>query len=262
MGGSSLWDTAKQGYDYYKKAKQGMNLFNQMTQDPRASAPRTGWDSLAGLAGGLYSEHQNRDAFTGLNDLFSRMEQQRAPYQQALTESYANPNSYLQSPEYQALAKIEQNRLDRRAGATGRLSNDADRAVLMQDHAQKNLGNYRQGLQGALSANQLTYGIFSEAASRTGNAGGAGFGGLGYSGVLGQGGLSGIVNGVSGGLKSLNDIFGRGYGESGGASEPTSSLDMGGGIGYGDIGGSQEPVADVSNWNWDNPSSWDFGGWF
>lgn len=147
------------------------------------SAPRNWLDQLLGVGAGVNSDIQLREKFTNLNDLFSRREEERAPWEAKLRESYDNPNAYLESPEYKALAGIRGNQLNREAAAKGRLANDVDREVLMQAHAQKALGDYRTGLRGALGEHQLPYNIFQEAQNANASRGAPTAGGLGYAGA-------------------------------------------------------------------------------
>jgi hypothetical protein len=198
---------------YGSTALKGLNAMNGGTQQMAGGAqPRNWLDQLAGVGTGIYSDNQNRKAFEMLNNAFSRQEEARAPFLNRLQESYTNPNSYLQSPEYQALAGLEQNRLNRGAGATGRLANDIDRETLLQAHAQKNLGNYRQGLQSSMNAVPLPWGQFSEAAGRTARGGGATAGGVNYSGILqnlgGASGISDLLGGAGSFINGISDWFG------------------------------------------------------
>jgi hypothetical protein len=246
---------------------QGGSSMTQAGGQGGVSAPRSWLDSLLGVGAGAWSEHQNRDSFKGLNDLFSRMEEQRAPYQQALTRSYTNPNEYLESPEYQALAAVRGNQLNRGAAKAGRLANDVDREVLMQQHAQQGLANYRQGLTSALNANQLPYGTFHEAMRRNANAGGAGFGGLNYSG------LPGMVGGAGQGLESLIKLIGGGnfspnIGGTGidyTGMNPEMDFPISDPSGYVEVG---EPITEFigasTDWDWSDSNSWmnDINSWF
>jgi hypothetical protein len=272
--GSSLWDMAKEGYDLYSKGKRVYNTFNQLTQDPAQARPRTGMEGAGGggflsdllrVGGGIYSDHQNRNAFEGLNDYFSRMEQERAPYQQKLTESYTNPNAYLTSPEYQALAAVRGNQLNRGAAKAGRLANDVDREVLMQQHAQKALGDYRSGLTNALNANRLPDQILRDAMERKGNAGGPTMGGIGASGILGNKNVQDMIAkyGPQAGSFIANIFSGSNYGNMPGLED----VDLSGAMDSWDesLMGGDSGFFNPSDWEWDNGDwldSFDFGDWF
>jgi hypothetical protein len=306
-GIGDAFDIAKSGVGAFNKGSQLMDMFSGGSNPPtlnkfgQPAAPSAGvpgmnyaggsptfneggggnWssflDPLMRMGAGAWSEHQNRDTFRGLNDLASRVEQQRQPYIDRLRESYTNPNAYLESPEYKALAAVRGNQLNRGAAQSGRLANDVDREVLMQQHAQKGLSDYRQGLTSALSQHQLQMQPFMEAMRRNANAGGAAFGGAGY------GGLPGIINGVAGGAGGVGGIVdiirravGGGSGGAGtynpgalpGGQEYIGSDEIPGGwgpaeISYGNFEGfNPQDTGMPENWNWDDSDSWDFTNWF
>lgn len=207
-------------------------------QNPEISPERTWLDQAFGVGAGVYSDVQNREAFRNLNDLFSRREAARQPYEEMLARSYADGGKgYLESDAYQAKARIEQNKLDRGAAKAGRLANDYDRDLGMQEHALANLENYRAGLRSSLAQESLPYEIFTQAQNRNANAGGPTMAGLGYSGVL-----QNILSSPQGqsllkqygpqAVSFLKNLFG------GGGSDPTTGApSMGGyGEGWGDQG--------------------------
>jgi len=186
MGSSTWMDNIRQGYDYYNQANRARNMINPQQQNQQRQPGF--FENIFNIGGGLYSADQNRDYFHNLQDMYSRREQDRQPFLDRLRESYENPNAYLESPEYKAIAGIEENKLTRGAARTGRLANSTDRDVLMQAHAQKGLGDYRKGLNSDLQALDVAKynNIFQEAqnAQRMANmpiwaAGGYGAGGGG-----------------------------------------------------------------------------------
>ena len=59
---------------------------------------------------------------------------------------------YLNTPEFKALNDMYLNELKRKDAAAGRVSQYGARANLAQKTALANLGNYRQGLTGAVNA--------------------------------------------------------------------------------------------------------------
>jgi len=234
------------------------------TAGPQASAPRNWIDQLLGIGGGVYSDIQNREAFTNLNDLFSRREQARAPLEQALTQSYADGGkSFLAGDAYQAQARLEQNKLDRGAAKVGRNANDIDRDVLMQAHALKSLGDYRSGLTNTLGQMQLPYDIFSQAQNRNARAGGATAGGIGYSGATGgiiellkQAGID--PSKVAGSLPQIIRAIGGG---SGGVDIPSDPGDGPSGFGYGDFDMPTDTGDNYYGIDFDDPSVWEDTSW-
>lgn len=236
--GSGNWfDALKGAYGAYSS---GNKIYNSLTQDPSSPAGRvrnpminptqgtgTGpqmsnqrnWmDQLLGIGAGVNSDIQNREAFTNLNDLFSRREQMRAPFEQKLLESYTNPRGYLDTPEYQAIASVRANELARGDAKLGRNANDVDRERLMQAHAQKAIGDYRSGLQGSINQMGLPYEIFKQAQDRNANRGGPTMGGLGYSGATASIIDQLVKSGVSG--PTLQQIISKIGGAFGGGFEP------------------------------------------
>jgi len=261
---------------YAQQAKQGFGAVNTVmgggagggmsrtgASGGGASAPRNWLDQVFGVGAGGYSEGQNRDAFRNLNELFSRREMARQPYEQRLAESYADGGrSFLNSDAYQSQARIEQNKLDRGAAKAGRLANDADRDVLMQDHALSSLEKLRGGLRDSLAQEPLPFELFRDAQTRKGNAGGAAFGGLGYSGAAG--GLEDIMkllggNGFSPNVDGVNIPGGYGSG-AGNPEDNFPSIESYPGF------ESDFPASDVNwdNWDWSADGSWmnDIASWF
>lgn len=108
------------------------------------------------LAGGIGSAQQ----YNFGRDLLQRAEAatpNRGFYEGQLRQSYENPGSYLQSPDFQAAFDITHNKLQRSDAAGGRLANDYGRQVGLQNYALQNLNNYRQGLAGIVGQQASTY---------------------------------------------------------------------------------------------------------
>jgi hypothetical protein len=99
-----------------------------------------GW--LAALAN-MYSQNRQGDY---QSDMSNRLMGDRQWFLDRLQQTYTNPRSYLESPEYQAAADITLNRLMRQDAAKGRLAADPGRQLLLEQHALANLDKYRGGL--------------------------------------------------------------------------------------------------------------------
>jgi hypothetical protein len=108
---------------------------------------RGGLDSLIGAGVGAWSLDKLLNHYKGAvpNKDF---------YDNTLRQSYENPMSYLQGPEYQSMQNVVHNKLQRSDAARGRLANDAGRQKLMMDHAASNMDRYRQTL-GTNLGNQI-----------------------------------------------------------------------------------------------------------
>lgn len=120
----------------------GQNLLTQL--GGKLTSPQ----GLAQLLGALSQSYNNRGTANDLQSLF-------APYQgvaqnaaSRLNQTYDNPLSYLEGPEYQAMQRVTGDYLQRQDAAGGRLSNDFGRQAKLQDMAMGNLQQYRNGLQG------------------------------------------------------------------------------------------------------------------
>lgn len=114
-------------------------------------------DMLGYLISGITGAVQQRNFGQDLLDRAAAATPNREYYEGALRQTYDNPMSYLQGPEYQAAQAITHNKLQRSDAAGGRLANDFGRQVQLQNHALQNLGNYRTGLANMVSQNQQTY---------------------------------------------------------------------------------------------------------
>lgn len=197
--------------------------------------------NMLGLLGAMYSAKSNEQLGDKYAEIWNQMQGQAKPFMDKLQESYTNPNAYLESPEFQSINKLEENRLARNAAAGGRLSNDVDRATLLQNFAQKNLGAYRNNLQSSVDATQRQLAAFAPMfiQSQQNSLGSL----APYFAAMGQGGAGGNIGDILGGL------FGGGSG--GGTS--------GGGTGGSGIGGIIGAGKDIWDWfnkgddfNWDD----------
>ena len=82
-------------------------------------------------------------------DWADRLYQDRSQFLERLAQSYADPGSFLTSPDYEAISRINLDQLQRQDAAKGRLANDTGRQKLMNDFAFQQLENYRKGLANA-----------------------------------------------------------------------------------------------------------------
>ena len=98
---------------------------------------------LSGLA-----SYQNNQTANRLLDMFSRYNSDADFYGNKLRETYTNPLSYLQGPEYQSIQNVAGDYLQRKDAAGGNLANNFGRQSKLQDLAMSNLNQYRQGLSG------------------------------------------------------------------------------------------------------------------
>jgi len=135
----------------------------QMTPGVQTTQPQgsgnTDWGSLIsnalpGLINGAAGYSQNRTVGNTLQDMYTQQNNLVQPYVNQLSQSYSNPNSYLQSPEYQAISNIYGDNLLRQKNMAGTGSNPTDYGVKMQQFAMQNLSNYRQGLQQTINGMQ------------------------------------------------------------------------------------------------------------
>lgn len=102
-------------------------------------------DPIKTLASLLNGASQNAQG-NNQEDWAKRLYADRSAFLERLKQSYADPNSYLSGPEYQASAGIALDQLQRKDAARGRLGTDVQRQKLMQDHAMASLDNYRKTL--------------------------------------------------------------------------------------------------------------------
>jgi hypothetical protein len=115
------------------------------------------WGSLAKLFTGAFSDYQTNATGNRLLDLVSGWNDSAKRYNGLLEQSYTNPMSYLQGPEYQAIQRTTGDYLQRQDAAGGRLNNDIGRAAKLQDLAMGNLDTYRKTL-GGITNQQATVG--------------------------------------------------------------------------------------------------------
>lgn len=107
---------------------------------------------LGGL-GNLYSAYNMNQQADYLRGMGEQVMGNNQAYNNLLQSSYTNPEAFLGSSEFKALNDLYLNDLKRKDAASGRVSQYGARANLAQKQALANLGQYRQGLTGAVSAN-------------------------------------------------------------------------------------------------------------
>lgn len=114
-------------------------------------------EDIVGLLDGALGARNQYNFGQALLDRAAEATPNRGFYEGQLRQSYENPASYLQSPEYQAAQDIVHNKLQRSDAAGGRLANDIGRQTTLQNHALSSLGQYRQGLSGIVGQNQNAF---------------------------------------------------------------------------------------------------------
>lgn len=145
------WDTAKSVYDKVSDAKSIYDKIMGMTGEPQGQGKDSN-GSLLAIPGGIYNAQQNKDYSNNMKKFFADADAKQAPFRDKLRASYEDPNSFYGSNEYKGLASVYQNSIDRKAAQSGRLANPTDREVLLQQHALKEMDNYRKTLTGNISA--------------------------------------------------------------------------------------------------------------
>lgn len=108
-------------------------------------------DLFKGLAS-LYSAYQGNKQAGQLRQAAQMQDPfgpQRAQYQQLLSQSYSNPNAYMNSPESRLQQQALKQALERKDAVAGRRSQYGARAVDLQMAQAKQLADYRAGLQQA-----------------------------------------------------------------------------------------------------------------
>ncbi len=103
---------------------------------------------LASLLSGAAASYQNNNTANRLLDMFDRYRNDADYYGNMLKQTYENPLSYLQGPEYQSIQNVAGDYLQRKDAAGGNLANNFGRQAKLQDLAMSNLSNYRSGLAG------------------------------------------------------------------------------------------------------------------
>lgn len=139
--GASSWGTAAPAL-----SSAGGSVFDKL------SGMFSGDKSLNWLPAVANMISQNRQG-NYRQDIADRMLNNRQGFVDELQRTYENPQGYLDSPEYQAIAGTTLNQLMRKDAAGGRLANDAGRQKLMQDHAFNWLNDRRKTLVQAITGN-------------------------------------------------------------------------------------------------------------
>ena len=124
----------------------GNRLWNSFSQNP-----------MRWLGAGMQTL-QSIDQARARRNFANQQNVNRQGFIDALRNTYTNPQSFLEGPEYQAASRIALDALQRQDAAGGRLGNDVNRQRLMQDHAMQWLGNYRQGLSNSAGLTAPTLG--------------------------------------------------------------------------------------------------------
>jgi len=107
----------------------GINTPNSFT-NPDGSINYGG--AIAGGLGALYSTAANNNIGSSLQGMYGTAQGQAAPFNSALSQLYANPNSYFSSPLYQSQANLYGDQVMRGKNASGTASNNIDYAQKMQ----------------------------------------------------------------------------------------------------------------------------------
>ena len=100
--------------------------------------------SILKTAAGIYGMNQANQNRRALQQVLNPMQQ----YQQRLSETYTNPQAYLNSPEAKAMQSQLAQQMLRRDAASGRRSQYGARANELNQQMLSQLGNYRKGLAG------------------------------------------------------------------------------------------------------------------
>lgn len=158
-GGSAMNDVPV--YDYSRSyTPEDMSMYDRFTgtmKDLGSYMPSMGGgkggigSTMMGL-GNLYSAYTGGQQAKYLRGISNEMMGNQRQYQNLLQSTYTNPEMYLNTPEFKALNDMYLNELKRKDAAAGRVSQYGARANLAQKTALANLGNYRQGLTGAVNA--------------------------------------------------------------------------------------------------------------
>lgn len=108
---------------------------------------------VLGIIAGLYGLYQNNQTSQDLGGLASDLAEksdpfgsQRSQYQTRLKESYDNPMSIYNSPEYQGLADMYRKKIEAKDAAAGRRSQYSARELEMQSNFLNYLQGYRKDL--------------------------------------------------------------------------------------------------------------------
>lgn len=218
---SSIFSTLKQ---YGSQGNDLLKMYQQLTQQQPNQQQQGGGDlssilnSLINLGTGYYGSQQNKDHSGNLKRIYDERAALQKPYLDQLLQSYQDPNSFYNSNQYKGLADVYQNQIDRQAGSTGRLANPTDREVLLQQHALKELNNYRQGLTDQIKAtspdnyiNAYQKGLEVEANANNPFIAGIGKTGSGSAGTSGNSiqDVTNVIDGVIKGGTFIADNWGK-----------------------------------------------------
>jgi hypothetical protein len=142
-------------------------LFDFM-KSPAGQLTKSGLN-LAGKFGSAALADQSakrmQDQLTGQMDKYQQAADpfgpQRPYYQDELKRAYVDPSAIYAGDEYQSLKKIFEEGIRRRDAAQGRRnSNEFPRAIELQDHFMKYLGDYRKGLNAPAGVDINPNGLF------------------------------------------------------------------------------------------------------
>lgn len=103
-------------------------------------------DNLARILTGLYGANRQNQYADNLMNMYKPYAEQANWYGDKLRETYTNPNSYYESPEWQGIQRTTGDYLQRQDAAGGRLSNNFARQARLNELAAGNISNYRSGL--------------------------------------------------------------------------------------------------------------------
>jgi hypothetical protein len=164
-GGPSLWDTVSNTI-----TKLGTTAIENFNKNPIGF--------LGKIISGAWDNKQARDMEKETKqrgeDLVDRADPfgpQRAKYQELLRQSYDDPAGLFNSPEYQGMANLFTEQINRRDAAKGRTEAGVlPRTMELQDNFMKWLGNYREGLQKAAGTGMDPTGMGATAMSEASKA--------------------------------------------------------------------------------------------
>lgn len=202
LGGGSdlLTQLGGQGQQQAQNVMQGLGLgtkgggmssiFDLVSSNPANIGSSWGlgdlWDKVGGMSGigkiaspllkgvggilGAQTASQNRNQLQGM---MNQMQNRNQFYQNQLQQSYQNPQSYLNSPEAQALRSSAGQEIARQDARTGRRGQYVAAMNQLNQNMLSNLNKYRQGLAGQVSpqydASQLALQRALMSQSPTGN---------------------------------------------------------------------------------------------
>lgn len=121
------------------------------------------------LASAAFSSNRNAQTQEELMKMYKPYGDEAQKYMGRLEQTYTDPQSYLFSPEYQAIQKTVAEQLGRQDAARGNNANSLGRQAKLEQLAMSNLGNYRQGINqtmGSLAAIGTGQGAYNALESR------------------------------------------------------------------------------------------------